>query len=500
MIRGLAHGERREDDVRIVIVLAVAIFLLSAINAVADPGDTLWTRLYGGAGQDLAYSVEPTRDGGFIVAGCTGSYGNGGLDFYLVRLDANGDTLWTRAYGGVEDDVAASVQETSDGGFVVAGKTNSEGNGGSDVFLLKITSLGEESWRQTFGGNQDDSAKCVRETSDGGFIVCGSTESIGNGDSQIFVVKANVHGAAEWTHVSGGVIDDGAYSIVQANDGSFILAGWTGTGDGNHGIYIEKLTSTGETVWYRGYHPGMDNQAYSIIQTDDGNFVVAGYTFNNPDLLDFYLMKIGSTGGLVWERSYGGPRWELAHCVRETPDHGLVIAGSRWVSMFPDTTQFYLVRADQNGNMLWNGAYGFAHLDEGMGVAVTADGDFLLVGYSSLWEYISYEISLIMVRGDGTMPVANDRPAAPDEIILEPAYPNPFNTGTLIRYSLPEACQVRIEIFDLLGRTIDVLYSGNQAAGRHEVAWYSGGRPSGMYFCRLRAGGVERVAAMTAIK
>ena len=382
----------------------------------------------------------------------------------------------------------------------MTGWTGTYGSGETDIFLFKLDSLGETGWYQTFGGVEDDSAHCVRQTSDGGYILCGSTESFGDGaSSDVYVVKTDIHGTMLWDHRSGGIANDGAYSIIETSDG-YILTGWTGTADGNHDIYIEKLNASGQTSWYRGYHPGADNQAYSIIQTTDNNFVVAGYTYDISNLLEVYLAKIGPTGNIIWERNLGSSRWEMGHCVKETPGRGLIVAGSRWVSIFPDTTQLYLVCTDENGVRLWDRAYNFGHLDEGTSIVVTNGGDYLMAGYSSLWGFISYDLCLVMIQGDGTVSIDTDNPRLPDRIVLEPAFPNPFNAQTLIRYFLPEARQVRLEVFDILGRSLGALETGAKAGGWHTLVWDSGGRPSGVYFCRLQAGGSVATIRMTSLK
>jgi len=155
--------------------LLESVLLLWVVNLFAQGPDTLWTRTYGGVNVDYGLSVQQTSDGGYIVAGYTRSFGEEGTDVYLIKTDANGDTIWTKTYGGARDDIGYSVQQTCDDGYVITGYTKSFGAGGPDIYLIKTNATGDTVWTKTYGGNRSDVGNSVQQTSDSGYIVAGYT-------------------------------------------------------------------------------------------------------------------------------------------------------------------------------------------------------------------------------------------------------------------------------------------------------------------------------------
>jgi hypothetical protein len=191
------------------IALAIGLPLL----ATAQPNpDTLWTHVYGGSHYDRAQCVQQTADGGYIAAGQTRTYGAGSWDLYMVRTNSLGDTLWTRAFGGSQQEYARYVHQTFDGGFIVAGGAESFGAGGDDVWLLKLNSLGDSVWSRTFGGSQDDYASYVGQTADSGFIIAGETRSYGAGWVDMYLIKTDHLGNLSWWETYGGSGEDYARS------------------------------------------------------------------------------------------------------------------------------------------------------------------------------------------------------------------------------------------------------------------------------------------------
>ena len=162
--------------------------------------DTAWTKTFGGNSNDIGYSVQQTTDGGYIITGYTSSSGN--IDIWLIKTDSNGDSLWTKTFGGSGDDLGQSVQQTTDGGYIITGYTTSFGNGYYDVWLIKTDSNGDEEWNQTFGGGGSDSGHSVQQTTDGGYIITGYTDSFGNGGGDIWLIKTDSEGntvpESEW--------------------------------------------------------------------------------------------------------------------------------------------------------------------------------------------------------------------------------------------------------------------------------------------------------------
>jgi hypothetical protein len=204
-------------------------------------GNPSWSKTYGGLANDEAYSVQQTIDSGYIMVGYTKSFGTGSADVYLIKTDNIGDTLWTRVYGGVLGDFGNSVKQTSDGGYIVSGSTNSFGTGGSDVYLIKTDNIGNALWSKTFGGTGNDGGSSVQQTTDMGYIISGTTNSFGNG---AYLIKTDSTGNAEWSKVIAGA---GFSSVEQTNDGGYIACGSVGTLAGNVDFLLVKTDSKGNT-------------------------------------------------------------------------------------------------------------------------------------------------------------------------------------------------------------------------------------------------------------
>ncbi|MFX1516951.1 MAG: hypothetical protein ACFFC6_11610, partial [Promethearchaeota archaeon] len=186
-----------------------------------------WNQTFGGTGEDAAYALIQTIDGGFALVGVTESHGAGRFDIWLIKIDANGVAQWNQTFGGTENDGAYSAIQTTDGGFALAGLTRSYGTGEFDMWLVKTDAHGVAQWNKTFGGADFDHAYALIETTDGGFTLVGSTRSYGAGEFDMWLVKTDAHGVAQWNQTYGGTEWDNAYALIQTTDGGVALAGST---------------------------------------------------------------------------------------------------------------------------------------------------------------------------------------------------------------------------------------------------------------------------------
>jgi hypothetical protein len=247
-------------------IIIFFILIFNSTTLLAQAPDTLWTRTFGSS-QDEGHSVQQTSDGGYIVTGWTASIGAGGSDVWLIKTDASGDTIWTRTFGGSGMDKGRSVQQTTDGGYVVAGNTASFGAGGFGFWLIKTDSSGDTIWTKTFGGRGSDSdyGHSVQQTSDGGYVVTGD-----NGFG-VWLIKTDASGDTLWTRifVGGGV----GYSVQQTSDGGYIVAGETGSS-----VWLIKTDAWGDTLWTRTFGGNDSDCGHSVQQTTDGGYIVAGVT------------------------------------------------------------------------------------------------------------------------------------------------------------------------------------------------------------------------------
>ncbi len=321
-------------------------------------GDTLWTKTYGGVSNDYINSAQQTTDGGFIIAGNTTSFGAGNGDIYLIKTDVNGDIVWTKTYGGTNIDNGFNVQQTADGGYIVAGNTTSFGAGAYDIFLVKTATNGDLVWSKTYGGVGMDFANYVQQTSDGGYIITGQTNSTGAGATDVFLIKTAANGDTSWVKTYGGAMLDVGYSVQQTIEGGYIITGYTQSfGAGSYDVYLIKTNATGDILWTKAYGTNGTDVAISGQQTGDGGYIITGQTncCGTGDY-DNYVVKTTADGDTLWTKAYGGPNDgvdgpndEWGYSIMQTSDGGYIIGGGTH-SFGSDSTDFYLVKTDNLGN------------------------------------------------------------------------------------------------------------------------------------------------------
>ena len=373
--------------------------LLWAGSLLAQPPDTLWTRTYGGADWDEGHSVQQTADSGYIIAGYTYSFGAGGADVYLIKTDANGDSIWTRTYGGTADDGGWSVQQTADGGYIITGSTNSFGVGADDVYLIRTNSNGDTLWTKTYGGTDVDGGFSVQQTSDSGYIIAGVTNSFGVDTFDVYFIKTNANGDTLWTKTYGGVDDDWGWSVQQSTDGGYIVAGHTYSfGAGTYDVYLIKTDANGDTLWVKTYGGTNWDVSRSVQQTSDGGYIIAGWTNSfGPGDFDVYLIKTDANGDTLWTRTYGSAD-DGGWSVQQTTDGGYIIAGGTY--SFGDD-DVYLIKTNANGDTLWTKVVGREDNDEiGYSVQQTTDGGYIVAGSTYLSGAGGYDVYLIKTEPD----------------------------------------------------------------------------------------------------
>ena len=318
-----------------------------AVN-VNNLGGTTWQKTYGGNNADQAKSIQQTTDGGYIVAGWTDSFGTG-IDAYILKLKSDGSLDWYKTYGGSNDDAANSIQQTVDGGYIVAGCTYSFGDVGN-VYILKLKSDGTLDWYKTYGGSGHEWANSIQQTVDGGYIVAGWTDSLGAG-YDAYILKLKSDGSLDWYKTYGGSGDDFANSIQQVADGEYIVAGQTYPFGADKGdVYVLKLKSDGTLDWQKTYGGSNDDAGDSIQQVADGEYIVAGYTRSfGAGYYDVYVLKLKSDGSLDWYKTYGGSNYDAANSIQQTVDGGYIVAGCTW-SFGAGLSDVYVIKMDANGN------------------------------------------------------------------------------------------------------------------------------------------------------
>jgi len=324
-------------------------------------GDIDWQKCLGGSSGEEGNAVRQTADGGYIIAGAAASSngdvsgGNGSNDFWAVKLDADGDIEWQNSLGGSIFEWAEDVVQTTDGGYVLAGYTHSNNgdvvgsNGGVDGWVVKLDALGVLQWQKCVGGSSTDEFRSVRQTTDGGFILSGRTNSNNgnvsgnNGGYDFWVVKLDDAGEFEWQNALGGSGNDNGQYVIQSADGSYMAIGSTpsnnGDVSGNHGgndVWMAKIDATGVLQWQKCLGGTGNDVGRSIEQTTDNGYIIAGNTTsNNGDVSgqngasfsDIWVVKTDVSGAIQWQKCLGGTSTDDATSVQQTADGGFVLAG-----------------------------------------------------------------------------------------------------------------------------------------------------------------------------
>ena len=397
------------------LTLGTAAVLLSFAGSTGAAPLGEWNITFGGARDDTAYSVQQTLDGGYILAGWTESYGAGKKDAWLIKTDANGSEQWNKTFGGKGDDGANSVQQTSDGGYILAGYTESYGAGMHDVWLVRTDAKGNELWNRTFGGSNNDEASSVQQTSDGGYILAGSTYSYGAGNSNAWLIKTNANGKEVWTRIGDDIwirkngISE-ANSVKETRDRGYIFAGMTSVESGGPmAAWLVKTDADGNKQWDRTFG-GHADRANSILQTLDRGYVFAGETYIPGGVLA-WLVKTDAKGKQQWSRTFGGlssaevyiPTKTGAYSVQQTSDGGYILAG--YTELYkPDMTNVYalLIKTDADGNEQWNRTLGGTSGDAAYSVRQTKDDAYILAGNAKSYGSGGSDAWLIKVGGELT--------------------------------------------------------------------------------------------------
>lgn len=335
-----------------------------------DLGNLIWQKTFGGSGADNATSIVASSDGGFVIAGKTtsqdGDVSNplGGWDCWVIKIDGVGNLLWEKTFGGTGPDAANHIEQTDNGGYIISGWTSSNdldvsgNNGGYDYWILEIDSIGNIIWQNALGGSGDEQCQLVKGTPDGGFIAVGSSDSndgdvTGNhgGDGDMWIVKLNSQGTLVWQKSLGGSGNEIANSLIVANDGSAIVVGFSsstnGNVTGNHGgddFWVVKLDSLGNLIWEQSYGGSSNETANSIQVASDQNYIVAGFTTSsdgdvssNNGISDIWILKIDTTGSLIWERTLGGTSYDNSKSII-CADSGAILSAGNTASSDGDVT------------------------------------------------------------------------------------------------------------------------------------------------------------------
>ncbi len=431
--------------------LVCGLLLFAPIFAQAP--DTAWTKTHGGTEYDVGNEVEQTPDGGYIIVGETESFGAITRDIYFIKTDASGNILWTKydEYDWSANwDRGFSLEQTADGGYIIAGDAADYINDTLYIYLylVKTNAAGDTLWRKIhMTSGQYDGAWSVKQTPDSGYIIAGDAIPAGpGGDYQLWLLKTNANGDTLWTQLFGRNNWDNGYSVDLTFDGGCVVAGradYTTGPNQRSSVYLIRTDTNGGAIFDKKYGGAEVDYGFSVQQTADSGFIVAGYTYsygpNAPNYSNVYLIKTDIDGNVQWEKTYGDTTTDIGRSVKQTPDGGYIVVGETGLYGSYDV---FVVRTDANGDTLWTKT--IIKIGEQMAYSVdlTSDGGYIIVGRTRPSIADDYDVWLIKLNPDVGVEEENCtvRRNRSDPTII---------SGPLL---LPEGKRCRI--FDVTGRVV----------------------------------------------
>jgi hypothetical protein len=391
-------------------LIAVLSLIISTLNIPAY--SETWEKTYGGGGTDQGRSVQQTTDGGYIIAGWTNSIGAGNYDVYIIKTDNIGNQVWAKAFGGIGSDMAHKIKQTSDGGYIIVGETESFGQGKEytpDVWLIKIDSSGNKQWDQTFGGNEEDVGYDVEQTFDGGYIIVGGSYSFANG-RRVYVIRTQANGNLMWqkTFDLGGINHNGYASCIQkTKDGLYAIAADIYTSWFNGYYTIEKnytyfLLTDNDGANISDWDVGEHRVGSAVRQTIDGAYVISGLESGAP-----LLFKSWGNGNDIWSKIYPGEMdVDAGTGLQIDLDGGFILTS---ISRENFTRRTILIKTDSSGNLLWQKF--LSDVGDWIGSNITASGGSIVVGSKYNQQSTSTDVYLIYYSPDPPINAKNPNPA-----------------------------------------------------------------------------------------
>lgn len=386
--------------------------ILSGFDYPSD--DAFWNQTYGGQYTDIGRALVEVSTSGFAIVGYTASKGAGNYDVWLIRTDQTGSLLWDQTYGGIANDMGASLIECSQGGFAIVGTTESFGTGDEDAWLIRTDADGNLLWNRTFGGSGNDRGQTIVECQNGGFAIGGYSESFGAGLEDFWLIHTNTTGHLLWHRTYGGYNRDFGYSLVEANSGGFVLIGETASfGAGDNDVWLVRTNTTGHLLWHRTYGGSGSELGYSIIEVTTGGFGIIGWTYSfGVGSSDVWLIRVDSNGNHVWNHTFGQDFGDWGVTLAETNDGGFVLVGDSEIPGPEWSAQILLIRTEQNGTLRWIKTYGGSNYDSGSALIEIHNDTYAITGFTQSYGTGSRDVWLLLVP-DTTPPTSTPPPAIP---------------------------------------------------------------------------------------
>ncbi|MFI5218044.1 MAG: T9SS type A sorting domain-containing protein [Bacteroidia bacterium] len=515
------------------LIAAGCLFLNSAFSQ-----NIQWQNTIGGSGEDKLYSLSLTTDGGCICGGTSNSNISGdktenslgNRDYWIVKLDALGNIQWQNTIGGSNHDDLYSISQTVDGGYICGGLSTSDISGdktenslgNADYWLIKLDAVGNIQWQNTIGGNNNEYLYSIIQTSDGGYVCGGHSNSNISGDKtensqnntyDYWVVKLDSLGNAQWQNTIGGDNWDELHSIYQTIDGGYMCGGYSNSnisGDktenswnNTYDYWVVKLDSLGNIQWQNTMGGSNDDLLHSISQTIDGNYICGGYsnsnssgdkTENTVGLYDYWIIKFIAPGIIHWQNTIGGGDIDWLFSISQTVNVGYVLGGRSRSNISGDKTEncngftdYWIVKTDSFGIIQWQNTVGGTNDDFLFSIKQTVDGAYYCGGYSlssisgdktensmGSWDYWVVKINDTTITTTTQSAIQN-----PQSVIT--ISPNPANEYSVISFQFKAGDEIRLT--DVLGKT---LFTKTIAAPTLNFKLQTLNFPNGIYFLNVQ--------------
>ncbi|MBI5679856.1 MAG: hypothetical protein HZC47_03045 [Methanobacterium sp.] len=368
---------KKEKKLLILSLVSIVVVSTFAIYTAFKEPPT-WQKTFGGPDNETGFMSINSVKLGYISLG-TITISND-TDVYLISLDENGNVKWENSFGGLGKDYGYSIHRDLGGGYAIVGKTNSYGAGQYDAWLVNIDENGTPKWNITYGGPGNDSAYSFKTTQDSGFILAGSSTSLGLNGSDVYVIKTNQKGALQWQETFGGSGNEWGKSVLQMQNGSYWVLGSTNSSFANYDFYLLNLDSKGRLMLNKTFGGANDDFGDTVIGTEDNNLLLSGLTNSSgAGAFDTLIIKTDTYGNQIWNRTFGGPGNDSATFIRETDDGGYILIG--------DTNSFgaggfdiFVVKFNNAGLQQWNRTFGGPGNDYAHFILETLDNGYLLTG------------------------------------------------------------------------------------------------------------------------
>ena len=514
------------------------LFLVTGLLAGTSVGQVKFQRTYGGSGSDEGQSVVVTSDSGFVIAGHTTSNSSLNSTLFLMKLNKKGDMKWNKVIAVSTNDYVRSLAQTRDSGFILCGYSVDK-FGTTSPLVVKTTSLGDVQWARTYSNSSMAYAFCAQQTHDGGYILAGYGQLIGNGWDGL-LIRTDSLGNVKWQNFYGGPTTDGLDYVNELADGSFMAAGWNYEGGVDPNSWLLKVSSEGTELWSNNYGGTGNEDIQAAIPSRKGGFLAAGVTTSyGGGSNNILLIKTDSTGNARWMKSYGGLGDERAQAsMIENPDGSIVITG--YTSSYgAGGNGMFLLKTDSAGSLLKFKVYGGSGDEDGRAIRRTPDNGYVIVGWTASYGSGNHDVYVVKTDSNGSSG-CNDVTATPtvtsialnsilraasnferrDTAIFQsggefaattlcssdtttgideaatshvPAkfgvsqnYPNPFNPSTSFDVEVPEVGFVTVLIYNEIGQLVDKLVQSDLNPGRHRIDWKPEGLSSGIYYYQLQ--------------